>query len=82
MATNNDPVSTTDHEHIANAVKAAITAANSSYRKVCAGTGIAFVTLNRRLNGQRTFTVEELIAIADFLNCRVSSFLPKRHALV
>lgn len=70
----------TANEEVANAVKDAMTAAGSSHRKVCAATGIPSVTLTRRLNALRTFTVEELILVAEHLGVPASSLLPVRHA--
>lgn len=70
----------TTNEEVANAVKEAMAAAGSSHRKICEATGIASVTLNRRLNANRTFTVEELLAIADHLGVPASSLLPDRHS--
>lgn len=66
----------TTNELVASAVKDAISAAGSSHRKLCEATGIPSVTLNRRLNANRTFTVEELVAIADHLGVPASSLLP------
>ncbi len=64
---------------IADAVKAAMKRSGFTYRKLSDVTGIPLVTLNRRLNGHRSFQAEELVTIADALGICASEFLPARH---
>ncbi|MCC4300423.1 hypothetical protein LL008_00475 [Rhodococcus sp. 3-2] len=49
-------------------------------RKVCDATGIPLTTLGRRLSGQISFTVSELLKIADHLCISASELLPDAHS--
>lgn len=70
----------TQTAQIAASVKLAIQREGSSMRKVCDATGIPLTTLGRRLSGQISFTVSELLAIADHLCVSASEFLPDAHS--
>jgi len=72
---------TLNAEQVAQTVAEAIRAAGHSQRQVAEGTGIALVTLNRRLTGHTPFTIAELSAVAKFLGCSVSDFIARAEAV-
>lgn len=60
---------------IATAVTEAMQSKGKSTKALAEETSIPRVTLTRRLRGVSPFTVAELAAIAEVLDCRLSDFI-------
>jgi transcriptional regulator with XRE-family HTH domain len=61
---------------VANRVSNALIVNNITVRSVSDSTGIAYPTLRRSLKGGRSFTILELVKIADAINVPPSALLP------
>jgi transcriptional regulator with XRE-family HTH domain len=71
----------TPNDVVADRVRDAMKRANLSQRVVATQTGIAQVTLTRRLMGRASFTAEQLIAIAILADTDPALFLAGLHRL-
>lgn len=65
----------TFHEQVARNVAAAVSAAGETTKNVAEATGIARMTLTRRLTGATPFTVAELALIARHLDLTPDEFM-------
>ena len=71
-------MSTTDtRAAVAAEVRAAIARSGRSDAEVASAAGIHRATISRRLRGETSFTVEELVALAVALDVSVADLLPK-----
>lgn len=68
-------------QFVAAEVRASIARAGVNAKTVAMESGIPTSTLYRRLNGESSFSVDELLAIAAVLGVEVRSFLPAREAV-
>lgn len=75
------PNPTSVKSSVAVAVTEAMRAAGQTQLALSDHTGIPRTTLIRRLNGHSAFTVDELWAIAGFLNVEPASLLPEPSAV-
>lgn len=60
------------------AVLAAIERSGQSVNAVAWGSGVPRTTLNDKLKRARCFNTEELVLLADYLQCDPSDFIPRR----
>lgn len=66
----------TPAESVADVVRAELARRRISGRKLAKGLGWSFTTTARRLNGSSPFDIDELAAVAGFLNVSVRDLLP------
>jgi transcriptional regulator with XRE-family HTH domain len=70
----------TPAEQVAGAVRAELARRRISGRKLAEGLGWSFTTTARRLNGSSPFDIDELVAVAAFLDVHVGDLLPQQSA--
>ncbi|PSK96667.1 helix-turn-helix protein [Haloactinopolyspora alba] len=64
-------------ERVAAEVLAELARRRISRASLANGTGITYVTLQRRLSGKRPFTYDELAAVAEFFELPITTILAR-----